>query len=178
MQGADIQWPGRPEIGQGMFGVFGPTGAGIAHAIEDRVTDAVLQDVGPQAVGFVDQGAIAFAVVQRGQGIGEQLGESGAVRVGVPFKVTIERGDALPRQPAACVEADQGLAGLGTRVYPGIGTPLEPRRVTRGFTALLAAADLPKIRLHDLRHSCATLLLSQGVNLAWSWRPLGTRKSA
>jgi Phage integrase family len=28
----------------------------------------------------------------------------------------------------------------------------------------LAAAKLPDMRLHDLRHSCATLLLAQGVN--------------
>lgn len=46
----------------------------------------------------------------------------------------------------------------------GIGTPLDPRNVTREFKALLVAANLPNIRLHDLRHSCATLLLAQGVN--------------
>ena len=45
-----------------------------------------------------------------------------------------------------------------------IGTPLEPRNVTRQFKALLTVASLPNIRLHDLRHSCATLLLAQGVN--------------
>ena len=45
-----------------------------------------------------------------------------------------------------------------------IGTPFEPRNVTRQFKALLTAAKLPNIRLHDLRHSCATLLLAQGVN--------------
>jgi integrase len=45
-----------------------------------------------------------------------------------------------------------------------IGTPLEPRNVTRQFKALLTAAKLRDIRLHDLRHSCATLLLAQGVN--------------
>ena len=45
-----------------------------------------------------------------------------------------------------------------------IGTPIEPRNVTRAFKALLKAAKLPDIRLHDLRHSCATLLLAQGVN--------------
>ena len=28
---------------------------------------------------------------------------------------------------------------------------------------LLASAGLPRIRLHDLRHSCATLLLARGV---------------
>jgi integrase len=31
------------------------------------------------------------------------------------------------------------------------------------FPKVLAAAGLPKIRFHDLRHSCATLLLSLGV---------------
>ena len=46
----------------------------------------------------------------------------------------------------------------------GIGTPIEPRRVTREFKALLNSAGLPAIRLHDLRHSCATLLLVQGVS--------------
>jgi integrase len=46
----------------------------------------------------------------------------------------------------------------------GIGTPIEPRRITREFRALLTRAGLPPIRLHDLRHSCATLLLAQGVS--------------
>ena len=52
-----------------------------------------------------------------------------------------------------------------------IGTPLEPRNLNRTFDALIEKANnsleecekLPKIRLHDLRHSCATMLLSQGV---------------
>jgi integrase len=52
-----------------------------------------------------------------------------------------------------------------------IGTPLEPRNINRTFDALIEKANksfeesdkLPKIRFHDLRHSCATLLLSQGV---------------
>jgi integrase len=44
-----------------------------------------------------------------------------------------------------------------------IGTPLDGITVTRRFQALLKAADLPRQRFHDLRHACATLLLSQGV---------------
>jgi len=44
-----------------------------------------------------------------------------------------------------------------------IGTPMEPRNLNRMFDALLINAKLPKIRFHDLRHSCATMLLSQGV---------------
>lgn len=56
------------------------------------------------------------------------------------------------------------LAGLGLAFTSAVGTPFEPRNVTRQFKALLTAAGLPNIRLHDLRHSCATLLLAQGVN--------------
>lgn len=44
-----------------------------------------------------------------------------------------------------------------------IGRPLEPRNLNRTFDALLKNAKLPKIRFHDMRHSCATMLLSQGV---------------
>lgn len=34
----------------------------------------------------------------------------------------------------------------------------------RGFKPILKQAGLPDIRLHDLRHTCATLLLSRGVH--------------
>jgi integrase len=44
------------------------------------------------------------------------------------------------------------------------GTVLDPRNVTRAFKSILAANSLPPIRIHDLRHSCATLLLAQGVS--------------
>jgi integrase len=46
-----------------------------------------------------------------------------------------------------------------------IGTALEPSNIDRrSFKPLLEKAGLPNIRFHDLRHSCATVLLSQGVN--------------
>jgi integrase len=38
------------------------------------------------------------------------------------------------------------------------------RNVLRDLHAVLAQADLPKMRMHDLRHSCASLLLAQGVS--------------
>jgi integrase len=44
-----------------------------------------------------------------------------------------------------------------------IGTPLDGSSVTRAFQGLLVGAGLPRLRFHDLRHSCATLLLVQGV---------------
>jgi integrase len=44
------------------------------------------------------------------------------------------------------------------------GGPLAPEVVTREFASALEGAGLPPIRFHDLRHSCATLLLVQGVH--------------
>ena len=55
-----------------------------------------------------------------------------------------------------------------------IGTPLDAANVRREFRAHLATAKLPMIRLHDLRHRAATLLLPQ----ACAVRPtMGLRSS-
>ncbi|HTY30480.1 site-specific integrase [Mycobacterium sp.] len=40
---------------------------------------------------------------------------------------------------------------------------LEPRNINRVFHTLCARADVPQLRVHDLRHSCATLLFTMGV---------------
>ena len=46
-----------------------------------------------------------------------------------------------------------------------VGRPLSPSNlVRRSFKPLLRRAGLPEIRFHDLRHTAATLLLSQGVH--------------
>ena len=45
-----------------------------------------------------------------------------------------------------------------------IGTPLDDRNVRKAFRELLDAAELPPMRIHDLRHTCASLLLAQGVH--------------
>ena len=68
------------------------------------------------------------------------------------------------RQLEARLSAGPAWKDQGFVFTSGIGTPLEPRKVTREFKALLKDADLPAIRFHDLRHSCATLLLAQGVS--------------
>lgn len=45
------------------------------------------------------------------------------------------------------------------------GRVIDPTNLTRTFTTLLRKAGLRRIRFHDLRHSTATLLLEQGVEL-------------
>jgi integrase len=51
-------------------------------------------------------------------------------------------------------------------VFPSrAGTPLNPKNVLRrSFRPLLKRAGLPHIRFHDLRHTCATLLLLKNVH--------------
>jgi integrase len=44
-----------------------------------------------------------------------------------------------------------------------IGTPLFERNVLRDLRSVLKLAGLPKLRMHDLRHSCVTLLGALGV---------------
>lgn len=45
-----------------------------------------------------------------------------------------------------------------------LGTPLDSRNVTHELQRVLASAELPRLRFHDLRHTAATLLLAQGVH--------------
>lgn len=51
-------------------------------------------------------------------------------------------------------------------VFPSeVGTPIKPRNLSRHFKTVLKRAGLPlERRFHDLRHSCATLLIVQGVH--------------
>jgi len=44
------------------------------------------------------------------------------------------------------------------------GKPLRPNTVTRAWTTLAARAGLKVIRLHDARHSHASLMLKQGIH--------------
>ena len=44
------------------------------------------------------------------------------------------------------------------------GRPLDPNAVTKAFAKLVRKAGLPHIRLHDLQHTHATLMLKAGVH--------------
>jgi integrase len=54
-----------------------------------------------------------------------------------------------------------------------IGTPIEPRNLSRHFEALRDGAGVRRVRFHDLRHSCASLLFELGVPLRMVMEILG-----
>lgn len=54
-----------------------------------------------------------------------------------------------------------------------IGTPLDARNVVRQFHGLLARAGLPRMPFHTLRHTAASLLLAQGLDIRVVQQVLG-----
>jgi integrase len=65
---------------------------------------------------------------------------------------------ATERLAAGSMWADSGL------VFAGLtGKPVDPRADHRDWQRLLRKAGVPAARLHDARHTAATLLLAQGV---------------
>jgi integrase len=53
------------------------------------------------------------------------------------------------------------------------GTPIEPRNLNRSFAVLCKNAGLRQVRLHDLRHTCASLLHEQGADARTIMEVLG-----
>ncbi|MFI0775498.1 tyrosine recombinase XerC [Streptomyces sp. NPDC021212] len=53
------------------------------------------------------------------------------------------------------------------------GTPIEPRNLNRSFTLLCDKAGVRRVRFHDLRHTCASLLHEQGADARMIMEVLG-----
>ncbi|GAB3674391.1 tyrosine-type recombinase/integrase [Angustibacter aerolatus] len=45
-----------------------------------------------------------------------------------------------------------------------VGTPVDPNDFSRTSARWCREAGVPRVRLHDLRHTCVSLLLTLGVN--------------
>jgi len=65
------------------------------------------------------------------------------------------------RQITQKLEVVDAWTDSGYVFTSGDGMPVDPNLATR---AVLASAGLPKLTLHGLRHTHATILLEQGVN--------------
>ncbi|GAA3362620.1 site-specific integrase [Streptomyces antimycoticus] len=53
------------------------------------------------------------------------------------------------------------------------GTPIEPRNLNRAFTLLCEKAGVRRVRFHDLRHTCASLLHEKGADARMIMEVLG-----
>jgi integrase len=98
------------------------------------------------------------------------------VQIGTDFVVNepkTARGKRLVELPAYAVEALQqhlrcmmieGHAGAGWVFVSRNGKFLRRNVVRQQLREIVTKAGLPKIRFHDLRHTCATLLMSGGTH--------------
>jgi integrase len=79
---------------------------------------------------------------------------------------------ALKRWRLACPPNELDL------VFPGEGgKPLTHGHVLKmHFWPALSAAELPRIRFHDLRHTYASLMIDQGENVVYIQKQLGHSK--
>jgi integrase len=89
---------------------------------------------------------------------------------GRSIRLTAPAVEGLKRHRKAQLEQRMQLAGLSEDhdlVFPNrLGKPMHCKTLrARSFKPLLKRAGLPQtVRLHDLRHTCATLLLSGGLH--------------
>jgi integrase len=98
--------------------------------------------------------------------------EASSATVPLPLPLVKILREHQKRQLVERSEAGSEWRETGLVFTTKTGRPVEPRNVNRMFAALCRAANIRPIRVHDLRHSCATLLFSMGVEAATVQRVL------
>ena len=68
------------------------------------------------------------------------------------------------RQGKERADARRGWVDTPYVFTSSVGAPLEPRALTRTFHALCERHGMRRVRLHDIRYSCVSLLLALGVS--------------
>lgn len=107
-----------------------------------------------------------------------RLAVSGGSVTGATKTKTSTRTLPMPEDLARALKAErkrqrEARLALGSKwhdsglvVVDEFGRPPHPDTLTKAWKKALAAAGLPHVRLHDARHSCATLMHMRGVPVA------------
>jgi len=89
--------------------------------------------------------------------------EASGLKVALPVSASEALTRWRPEQNAAHLAAAR-WADLDLVFTTRLGTAIEPRNVNRAWERLCGRAGVEGVRLHDLRHACASYLLAAGVN--------------
>ncbi|HZE18113.1 MAG TPA: tyrosine-type recombinase/integrase [Mycobacterium sp.] len=91
----------------------------------------------------------------------------------LPDALLSELAAAKARQAAERLALGEAYAGLGYVVCNQAGEPYHPSTMSTMWQAAIKNLDVPQVRLHDARHTCATLMHLQGVPIALAAAWLG-----
>jgi integrase len=100
------------------------------------------------------------------------LGETKTRRGRRQINLTPRTVNVLKAHRKKQLEAKIRLTGLykdhGLIFATRVGTPINPENLAnRSFKPMLQRASPPEIRFHDLRHTCATVLLGEASTPSW-----------
>jgi integrase len=84
----------------------------------------------------------------------------------LPDALLSELSAAKARQAAERLALGEAYAGLGYVVCNEAGEPYHPSTLSTLWQGAIRGLDVPQTRLHDARHTCATLMHLQGVPIA------------
>jgi integrase len=83
-----------------------------------------------------------------------------------PDALLAELTAAKARQSAEKLALGEAYSNLGYVVCNEDGEPYHPSTLSKLWQAAIKHLDVPQVRLHDARHTCATLMHLQGVPIA------------
>jgi integrase len=86
----------------------------------------------------------------------------GVAKISDPKTATSRRTISLPT--VVMDQLKRQSSNSGFIFQSEAGTPVHPRNLLRHFYSVLDDLSVPRIRFHDLRHTCATLLFADGVH--------------
>ncbi len=84
----------------------------------------------------------------------------------IPDALLSELKAAKARQAVEKLALGESYADNGYVVCNEAGEPYHPSTLTKLWNAAIKDLDVPQVRLHDARHTCATLMHLQGVPIA------------
>jgi len=84
----------------------------------------------------------------------------------IPDALLSELAAAKARHSAERLALGEAYAGLGYVICNEAGEPYHPSTLSTMWQAAIKNLDVPQVRLHDARHTCATLMHLQGVPIA------------
>jgi integrase len=118
---------------------------------------------------------VATQLVQNGWDVAESIPktDSGARTVAVDSTTLKLLRAHLAKQSAARLTAGDKWTETGRIFTREDGSWLHPGLLTDHFERLVAKADLPPVRLHDLRHGAATLAFAAGADMKMVQAMLG-----